>query len=237
MRRSLLVAVAVVVVALSTLSFSQGSASTLHGARSGHSHGPTLTAQSSGTVNRLQTISPVSESVVWVSGVAGTYAITTDGGKSWQSHVVPGAETLQFRDVQGSAKVAYILSAGVGTDSRIYKTEDGFSAMSTERREPTYLFTDHQVASKSEIARRFLETRTRLNANVDTGRQFSCQALLQHRSQHLPRRRDSGEIQGTHGTGGVGGAALRRLHSLPHHPVASTGCDEAGAGGGAQRGW
>jgi AhpD family alkylhydroperoxidase len=36
-----------------------------------------------------------------------------------------------------------------------------------ERKEPAYLFTEKQVAEKSEIARRFLETRTRLNANVD----------------------------------------------------------------------
>lgn len=40
--------------------------------------------------------------------------------------MVPGAEALQFRDVEGvSEKVAYLLSAGVGTDSRIYKTRDG----------------------------------------------------------------------------------------------------------------
>ena len=39
--------------------------------------------------------------------------------------------------------------------------------MSSERKEPTYLFTDRQVADKSEIARRFLETRARLNANVE----------------------------------------------------------------------
>jgi AhpD family alkylhydroperoxidase len=36
-----------------------------------------------------------------------------------------------------------------------------------ERKEPVYLFTEKAVAEKSEIARRFLETRTRLNANVD----------------------------------------------------------------------
>ena len=36
-----------------------------------------------------------------------------------------------------------------------------------ERKEPTYLFTEKQVSDKSEIARRFLDTRTRLNANVD----------------------------------------------------------------------
>jgi photosystem II stability/assembly factor-like uncharacterized protein len=64
--------------------------------------------------------------VVWVSGVGGTYAVTTDGGDTWHSGVVPGAETLQFRDVEGvSEKVAYLMSAGVGTDSRIYKTENG----------------------------------------------------------------------------------------------------------------
>lgn len=44
--------------------------------------------------------------------------------------------------------------------------------MSNERKEPTYLFTDRQVADKSEIARRFLETRTRLNENVDKADNF-----------------------------------------------------------------
>ncbi|MEO8726618.1 MAG: hypothetical protein ABI383_10915 [Acidobacteriaceae bacterium] len=87
---------------------------------------PTLTPQQSGTINRLQAISPVSTKVVWASGVAGTYTLTTDGGKTWKPGVVPGAEALQFRDVQGvSDKIAYLLSSGTGTDSRIYKTEDG----------------------------------------------------------------------------------------------------------------
>ncbi len=88
--------------------------------------GPTLTPQVSGTTSRLQAVSPVNDMVVWASGVDGTYARTIDGGQTWVSQVVPGAETLQFRDVEGvSADVAYLLSSGVGTDSRIYKTEDG----------------------------------------------------------------------------------------------------------------
>ncbi len=87
---------------------------------------PTLTPQTSGTTNRLQAISPVSTEVVWASGVGGTYVKTTNGGATWKVGVVRGAETLQFRDVQGvSESVAYLLSAGTGTDSRIYKTEDG----------------------------------------------------------------------------------------------------------------
>src|SRR5579862_635384 len=36
-----------------------------------------------------------------------------------------------------------------------------------ERKEPTYLFTEKYVSEKSEIARRFLDTRDRLNTNVD----------------------------------------------------------------------
>lgn len=41
-----------------------------------------------------------------------------------------------------------------------------------ERREPIYLFTEKSVSEKSEIARRFLDTRTRLNANVDKAGNF-----------------------------------------------------------------
>jgi ribonuclease HI len=39
--------------------------------------------------------------------------------------------------------------------------------MTAERKEPTYIFSEKQVAEKSELARRFIETRNRLNENVD----------------------------------------------------------------------
>jgi len=42
----------------------------------------------------------------------------------------------------------------------------------SERKEPTFLFTEKQVSEKSEIARRFLETRSRLNANVEKANNF-----------------------------------------------------------------
>jgi ribonuclease HI len=41
-----------------------------------------------------------------------------------------------------------------------------------ERKEPTYLFTEKYVADKSETARRFLDTRERLNANVEKANNF-----------------------------------------------------------------
>lgn len=88
---------------------------------------PTLTPQNSGTTNGLIAVSPVNPQVVWASGRGGTFTVTTDGGKTWKAGVVPGAELLQFRDVEGvSAKVAYLQSIGGNpTDFRIYKTVDG----------------------------------------------------------------------------------------------------------------
>ncbi len=90
-------------------------------------HPPSLTPQHSGTTQLLIAVSPVNSRVVWAAGAGGTYVVTTDGGSHWRSGVVPGAESLQFRDVQGvSEKVAYLLSIGNNTgDFRIYKTEDG----------------------------------------------------------------------------------------------------------------
>lgn len=44
--------------------------------------------------------------------------------------------------------------------------------MNTERKEPAYLFTEKQVADRSEIARRFFETRARLNLNVEKADNF-----------------------------------------------------------------
>jgi photosystem II stability/assembly factor-like uncharacterized protein len=87
---------------------------------------PQLTEQSSGTRALLQAVSPVNDDVVWVSGHRSTWARTTDGGTTWQAGAMTGADsTLQFRDVHAvSATVAYLLSAGNGAASRIYKTTD-----------------------------------------------------------------------------------------------------------------
>jgi AhpD family alkylhydroperoxidase len=41
-----------------------------------------------------------------------------------------------------------------------------------ERKEPTYLFTEKQVADKSDIARHFIDTRARLNVNVEKADNF-----------------------------------------------------------------
>jgi photosystem II stability/assembly factor-like uncharacterized protein len=68
----------------------------------------------------------VSPKVAWVSGTSGTYGRTTDGGETWSVGKVPDSAKFDFRDVKAFGEsTAYLLSAGPGEDSRIYKTADG----------------------------------------------------------------------------------------------------------------
>lgn len=77
------------------------------------------------TTASFRGLSVVSDQVVWASGTGGTFIRTTDGGKTWQVGKVPGAEKLDFRDVEAfDANTAYLLSIGNGESSRIYKTTD-----------------------------------------------------------------------------------------------------------------
>ena len=108
-------------------------------------HQPKLTPQTSGTTQLLISVSPVDSRVVWASGGGGTYVVTKDGGETWKAAVVPGAESLQFRDVYAvSDREAYLLSTGNNpADFRIYKTQDGGATWKIE-------FTNH-------IAKGFLD--------------------------------------------------------------------------------
>lgn len=88
--------------------------------------GPKVTPQTSGTTQNLIAVSAVNARVVWVAGAGGTFGVTTDGGATWRSGVVPGTEAQQFRDVQGvSEKVAYLLQIPVTEVARVFKTTDG----------------------------------------------------------------------------------------------------------------
>lgn len=82
--------------------------------------------QLSGVTVRLRGVSAVSAAVAWASGAEGTVLRTIDGGRTWQRRPVPGADTLDFRDIDAfSATTAVVLSIGNGESSRIYRTTDG----------------------------------------------------------------------------------------------------------------
>jgi photosystem II stability/assembly factor-like uncharacterized protein len=85
-----------------------------------------IAPQESGVGVRLRGISAVDARVAWASGREGTVLRTVDGGAHWQAMRVPGAEALDFRDVEGfDADTAVVLSIGPGEASRVYRTTDG----------------------------------------------------------------------------------------------------------------
>jgi photosystem II stability/assembly factor-like uncharacterized protein len=87
---------------------------------------PALTEQASGVGVTLQAVGPVDDSTVWVGGHGGVILRTVDGGRSWARLKSPGGDSLQFRDVYAvSRDSAYVLSAGPGARSRIYRTING----------------------------------------------------------------------------------------------------------------
>jgi photosystem II stability/assembly factor-like uncharacterized protein len=81
--------------------------------------------QDSGTRARFRGLSVVSPDVAWAGGTGGTFSRTNDGGKTWRAGQVPEASDLDFRDVQAfDDRTAFLLAAGEGDHSRIFKTTD-----------------------------------------------------------------------------------------------------------------
>jgi len=122
--------------------------------------------QTSGVTVRLRGVSTVSATVGWASGAAGTVLRTADGGTTWQRLTVPGAEALDFRDIDATdARTAHVLSIGNGAASRIYQTSDA-GATWTERfanTDPqaffdamTFADADHGVAVSDSVEGRFV---------------------------------------------------------------------------------
>ena len=81
--------------------------------------------------------------------------------------------------------------------------------MPTERKEePVYNFTEKQVSDRSEIARRFLETRTRLNATVDKADNYLVKRFYNIDHNTYLEGAIPSEVQGTDGPGDLSRFAL-----------------------------
>lgn len=82
-------------------------------------------AQASPVTVELRGLAVVSDRVAWASGAKGTVIRTVDG-ENWKVLPVPGAETLDFRDIEAwDENTAVAMSIGPGEASNVYKTTDG----------------------------------------------------------------------------------------------------------------
>jgi len=139
--------------------------------------------QKSNTAENLRGVSVLSNQVAWASGTHGTYLQTTDGGNSWQASQVPGAQSLDFRDVEAlNADFAYLLSAGPGDQSRIYKTTDAGKswALQFTNKDPKGFFDcmafwdrDHGIAVGDPVADNSGKLRFEMIATEDGGKSWT----------------------------------------------------------------
>ncbi|MFG3497440.1 WD40/YVTN/BNR-like repeat-containing protein [Streptomyces sp. NPDC047928] len=90
-----------------------------------------------GTDVRFRGLAAVSRTSAWVAGSRGTVLRTADGGRTWRNVSPPGADELQFRDVEAfDDRRAVVLAIGEGEASRIYRTDDGGATWTESFRNP-----------------------------------------------------------------------------------------------------
>jgi photosystem II stability/assembly factor-like uncharacterized protein len=133
------------------------------------------TTQKSNTTENLRGVSALPNQVAWAIR-------TTNAGNSWQAAQVPGAEALDFRDVEAfSANFAYLLSAGPADQSRIYKTTDAGKnwALQFTNKNPKGFFDcmafwdrDHGIAVGDPVADNSGKLRFELISTEDGGKNW-----------------------------------------------------------------
>lgn len=69
-------------------------------------------------------LSAVNDQVAWASGSGGTVLRTINGGETWLDVSVPGADSIQFRDIEAfNADTAIVM--GIASPAKFYRTTDG----------------------------------------------------------------------------------------------------------------
>lgn len=122
---------------------------------------------------------------VWASGRGGRWARSTDGGRTWASGVIPGADSLVLVDVEilGPERVCVLGTGFEGGLARAFRTDDGGKTWvgTYQRRHPQVFFdgmafwdADRGVAFSDPVDGGFLVVRTedgcRTWTEVDAGR-------------------------------------------------------------------
>lgn len=72
----------------------------------------------------LRGLSPVSDQICWASGSSGTWLRTSDGGNNWETGVIAGLDTVDFRSIHAFDEYTAIV-ASAGQPAVIYRTVNG----------------------------------------------------------------------------------------------------------------
>lgn len=89
----------------------------------------------------LRGLSAVTPEIAWASGSGGTWLRTIDGGETWESGVIAGLDTVDFRSIHAfDALTAIAVSAG--QPAVIYKTTDGGQTWILKHTESEMAFLD-----------------------------------------------------------------------------------------------
>lgn len=76
-----------------------------------------------GTDASIRALHVVSDDIVWASGSGGSFLVTADGGESWTTGTVPGADTDDFRNIHAWNEKEALLF-GISYPGRAYYTAD-----------------------------------------------------------------------------------------------------------------
>ncbi len=121
-----------------------------------------------GSTASLRGLSALDAKTAWATGTGGTVLSTTDGGGTWSRVVIPGAEELDFRDVELFADGSAVLMTA-GQPARLYRVDagDGAVALAHESLHETAFFdavafwdAEHGLAFSDPVDGRFLVLRT-----------------------------------------------------------------------------
>jgi photosystem II stability/assembly factor-like uncharacterized protein len=97
-----------------------------HAKSQSRQHLPSWHMLSSPSGATFRTLAAVSRQTAWIGSDDGTVLRTVDGGQSWTDVSPPGTSSLHFRDLFARDDYrAVAMTAGSGSDSRLYATSDG----------------------------------------------------------------------------------------------------------------
>lgn len=92
-------------------------------------------AENSTTTASFRGMSIAAPGVVWVTGTAGTFAWTTDGGIHWHAGHVAGAASFDFRAVHAFSLDTVLAMVSAQDTARIYRTTDRGRSWSLQYRD------------------------------------------------------------------------------------------------------